>query len=110
MVTALKPLLEMHGFYQEDKNKKDLMGRFKCKDFEVFYNLTLDANAMAACKLNPQCGLTNSCSGNCPISSTFQTASTYSKSCSTFMTDFKSVITLMLANGYSNLETTQCTC
>ena len=79
-------------------------------DFEVFYNLTLDANAKTTCQLNPQCGLTNSCSGYCPTSSTFQTAYNYSQSCSTFMKDFKSVITLMLANGYSNLETTQCTC
>ena len=79
-------------------------------DFEIFYNLTLDANAMTTCKLNTQCGLTNSCSGYCPMSSTFQTAYAYSQNCSTFINDFQSVITLMLAHGNSNLQTTTCAC
>lgn len=79
-------------------------------DFEIFYNLTLDANAMATCKLNHLCGLTNSCSGYCPISSTFQTAYTYSQSCPTFMNDFESVITLMLAHGNSGLQNSTCNC
>jgi len=79
-------------------------------DFELFYNVTLDADAKATCDLDHLCGLTNTCTNKCPMSSTFQTAYTYSQSCPTFMTDFKSVITLMLANGYDDLETTTCGC
>jgi len=79
-------------------------------DFEIFYNLTLDSNAQLTCSLSNTCGLTNSCSNNCPMSSTFSTAYKYSQSCTAFMTDFQSVIMLMLAKGYTNLQQTTCPC
>jgi hypothetical protein len=79
-------------------------------DFEIFYNITLDSNAKLTCTLNHTCGLTNSCSSYCPKASTFSTAYNYAKNCNAFMTDFKSVINLMMANGYTNLQQTSCTC
>jgi len=79
-------------------------------DFEIYYNLTLDSNAKLTCTLNHTCGLTNSCSNYCPMASTFSIAHNYSQDCNAFMTDFVSVIDLMLTNGYTNLERTTCGC
>jgi len=90
--------------------RADNAGMMFNTDFELFYNLTLDANGKATCNLNHLCGLNNSCTNYCPMSSTFQTALGYSKSCPVFMKDFQSVITLMLANGYKALKTTTCSC
>ena len=50
-------------------------------DFELFYELTLDSNAKSTCTLSPSCGLStpNTCSGSCPVASTFNQAQQYSK-------------------------------
>ena len=50
-------------------------------DFELFYNLTLDANGQTTCTLNHLCGLStpDTCSGKCPVASTFNQAEAYSK-------------------------------
>jgi len=96
--------------FKADFSDKVSAGFMFNTDFEIFYNLTLNSNGQTTCILNHTCGVTNSCTNYCPKSSTFATAYTYATDCSAFMTDFKSVITLMLANGYKNLQQVNCSC
>jgi len=96
--------------FKADYRDKTNAGFMFNTDFEVFYNLTLNADGQATCQLNNTCGLTNSCTNYCPKSSTFATAYNYATNCNAFMTDFKSVIMQMLAHGNSNLQQLNCNC
>ena len=67
-------------FIWKEKNS-DNDGFMLNTDVEIFYDLTLDSDAKATCKLDASCGLAtpDTCSGSCPKASTFDQALAYSK-------------------------------
>lgn len=81
-------------------------------DFEMFYDLTLDATtAETTCTLNHTCGVTGSCTDNCPKASTFDTSMKYSKDCVLFVQDFgKAMVKMLQHNVKGTLESLDCDC